>query len=279
MKALAAESVCGGYEPGHDIVHDVSLDADMGFTALVGPNGAGKTTLLRLLAGLLSVSHGEVRLEGRPVRSFTTRERAQLLAMVTQHAPGDSEFTALQTVLMGRTPWKRAFERDTQEDIDIALRAMEKTHTAGFRDRYITELSGGERQRVLIARALCQQPRILLLDEPVSALDIRHQVSVLDSVREAVTEQGLTCVCVLHDLNLASHYADQIIILKNGYLAAAGAPEEVLERRLLETVYETEVRILRDEEELRVLPAMRRGTDPDAHRVSQDPNFLQRFCQ
>lgn len=243
---------------GSEILKGASLNAGPGLTALIGPNGAGKTTLLRVLSGFLTPTAGEALLVGKPIQTYTARARARLISVVAQSDRMEYEFTALDVVLMGRTPWKKSFEPDTPDDIQIARDALARTGALQFENRLITRLSGGEQQRVLIARALCQTTPILLLDEPVSALDLRHQTSILQTVRDAVDEKGLACVCVLHDLNLAAHYADRVALMQDGRVQHTGSPREVLTRDILESVYNTEVRVFEDEEELYILPRMRR---------------------
>lgn len=261
MNTLEAKHVT--YRVGsRDILQDVSFAAAAGFTALIGPNGAGKTTLLRTLSGYLRPASGSVLLNGISLENIPVRERARHIAVVAQQSAAEYEFTVLDVVLMGRTAWKGLFEADDAHDRKIALDALREAGAEGLADRLITELSGGERQRVMIARAFCQQADILLLDEPVSALDLRYQVGILRAVQSHIEERAMSCVCVLHDLNLASHFADRIVLMSEGRITIEGDPEEVLRQDLLERIYRTSVRILRDENELLVLPDMRAGRQP-----------------
>lgn len=256
MSTIEARSII--YRAGvSDILRGVSFRADSGLTALIGPNGAGKTTLLRVLSGYLAPQEGEALLNSRPVRSIPARERARQIAVVAQHASVEYDFTALDVVLMGRTAWKPLFSGDSAADIEAAGRALADAGALEFRDRPVTELSGGERQRVMIARAFCQDAGILLLDEPVSALDLRHQTGILGSVRKYTKERGIVCVCVLHDLNLAAHFADRVVLMEHGRIASEGTPQQVLKRDMLESVYRTAVRVIEDEDELIVLPDFR----------------------
>lgn len=259
MSTIAAEHVT--YSAGkHTILNDVSLLADRGLTSLIGPNGAGKTTLLRVLSGYLEPENGSALLNGRPVRALPARERAQQIAVVAQHARMEYDFSVLDVVLMGRTAWKPLMSDDTAEDRARARQALKDAGALEFAERPVTELSGGERQRVMIARAFCQDAGILLLDEPVSALDIRHQVGIMSAVRRYIEERDIVCVCVLHDLNLAAYFSERIILMEKGRIAADGTPAEVLKRELLETVYNTAVRVIEDEDELIVLPDLRKVT-------------------
>lgn len=243
---------------GHEILRGVSAAFTAGLTALLGPNGAGKTTLVRLLSGFLAPSSGSVLLDGRNLSAVPIRRRAQEIAVVPQHERFDYDFSVIDTVLMGRIPWKRTLESDTPEDRQIAEQALSEAGVRELAQRSVLTLSGGERQRVSIARAFCQRTPILLLDEPVSALDIRHQVGILSAVRRYIFERDLVGVVVLHDLNLAARYADRLILMKHGRIVTAGSAEQVLVQETLESVYETAVRLIRSEGEMFVLPEMRR---------------------
>lgn len=240
-----------------EILHDITVGFHSGITALLGPNGAGKTTFLRTLSGFLTPAAGEILIDGMNLRQMPVRDRARKIAVVAQNERFDYDFTVFDLVLMGRVPWKRSLEGDTKEDRETAQRALKEAGISGLAGRSVLTLSGGERQRMTIARAFCQDTPVLLLDEPVSALDIRHQVGILEAVRRYVVERDLLCVIVLHDLNLAAHYADRLVLMKDGRITEDGDADTVLRRDILESVYETDVRILRDEGELFVLPQMR----------------------
>ena len=169
-----------------EILRDVSADVAAGrITAVMGPNGCGKTTLLRLIGGLLEPTAGVVTVDGRDVGSYRPREMAQKVAFVRQHAQTDFDFSAFETVLMGRNPWQRRLQNESQEDWDIVERCMRQTGTWELRFAKPAQMSGGELQRVMIARALAQQTPVLLMDEPVSNLDIAHQIDVMRLLKEA----------------------------------------------------------------------------------------------
>lgn len=206
-------------------------------TGVLGPNGSGKSTLFSLLCGLKKPDAGEALLFGKNLSALSVRQRAKTLAFVPQRSGMEFDFTVLDVVLMGRQPYRRRFSSDPAEDGDIARWAMEQTGVLGFSGRPVTGLSGGEWQRVLIARALAQKTPALLLDEPVTGLDVRHQLSVLEIARRMAKDEGKTVLCVLHDLNLAAHYCDELLLLKNGKKVAFGTPKEVLSRAA--EVYET----------------------------------------
>ncbi len=197
-------------------------------TGLIGPNGSGKTTLVRLISGALRPTAGQALMAGRAAFSIPERKRARMLALVPQSARLDFDFTVLDMVLMGRQPYLGRFEREREADLALANAAIERLGLLDFAGRNARALSGGEWQRVLIARALCQDTPVLLMDEPVSSLDIRHQMEVLRAVRDLSRERRVTTILVLHDLNLAAHYCDRLLLLKDGQLQSSGVPKDVL---------------------------------------------------
>lgn len=241
---------------GNRILNDVSFDFDGGFIGIIGPNGAGKTTLLRMISGYLKPDRGSVLLEGTDICAIDIKTRARKMALVPQNYALEYDFTVLETVLMGRNPHKRLFEADTKEDYAMAMDSIRKAGIEHLKDRSILGLSGGEWQRMVIARALCQQSGILLLDEPVSSLDIRHQVGILDMVWDLTRKHGLIAVCVMHDLNLTYNYCDRVFMMKEGSIHSRGTPKEVLTREKVQEVYGVKVHIMRRGESVYVLPAM-----------------------
>lgn len=213
---------------GREVLSEVSFSMREGsVTGIIGPNGSGKSTLLRLISGMLAPRSGYVALKGKDVRGFSAKELARTMALVPQHSRLDFDFTVMDVVLMGRHPWLHRFQGESAEDVSIARTAMEQSGIAHLSQRPVTRLSGGEFQRVIIARALAQKTPVLLLDEPVSSLDIRHQLGVMELVRASADLSGTTAVCVLHDLNLALHYCDSLALLDNGRLRAFGRPREI----------------------------------------------------
>ena len=228
------------------ILDGVDLDAGRGqFVGLVGPNGAGKSTLLRAISGILSHVEGTVRLDGDDIRSLSSRMIAANLAIIPQIAPYTSGFTSLELVLMGRYPHLGRFQIEGREDHRIAMEAMELTETGEFAERTMDTLSGGERQRVLVARALAQQPRVLLLDEPTSNLDILHQLKVLDVVRQLV-DDGLAAIAAIHDLNMAARYCDRLVLLQEGRVVVEGRAEDVLTPETIESAFGVKAAVYRD---------------------------------
>jgi iron complex transport system ATP-binding protein len=218
---------------GRAIVDRVSLDVQSGeFLALVGPNGSGKTTLISMLGGLKRPHAGAIKLDGRLIEAIARRDLARMLAIVEQQAGTGERLTARQVVELGRTPHLKPLSPWSQTDHASVAAALDAVDMSPFAKRLWPSLSGGERQRLHIARALAQQPRILILDEPTNHLDVEHQLGLLARVRS----RGITVVAALHDLNHAAMFADRIAILEHGRLVALGAPAEVLTpERIAET--------------------------------------------
>ena len=214
--------------------------------ALIGPNGSGKTTLLKLLSGALRPTAGEVRLEGRPLADLSARGRARRVAVVPQDTSMTFDFTVIETVLMGRTAYLGLFGVEGPEDLAATHEAMRRTGTLPFSARLLSHLSGGERQLVVIARALAQRPRLLLLDEPTAYLDIRHRLEIYGLLSRLNREEGLTIVTTSHDINLAARFCGRIILIKDGRVRADGAPAEVFRPEILSEVYETKLHVLAD---------------------------------
>jgi len=220
------------------VLNDVSFSVIEGeFFVIIGPNGSGKTTLVKAMSGAVRPQRGDVQILGRPLRGYSGKALAQCVAMVPQVAPVDIPFTVAEVVLMGRSPHLPWMGLEQRIDLEIAERAMHFTHVAHLAGRKLDHLSAGERQRVLIARAICQQPRILLLDEPTSALDLAHQVQIMDLLDQLRNDEGITVVVVSHDLNLAALYADRLLLMKEGGVVALGEPGEVLTFEILEDTY------------------------------------------
>ncbi len=239
------------------VLHDLSCRVAAGeFFIVIGPNGSGKTTLLKAIAGLVSPRAGRIELFGRPLSGYSRRELARILAVVPQRPPDNFPFIVRDTVLMGRSPHLPLLSLEGPHDHELALEAMRFTEVAHLAERHLDQLSGGELQRVIIARALCQEPRLLVLDEPTASLDLAHQVRIMDLLARLRRQRGTTVVLVSHDLNLAAAYGDRLLLLHDGRVAALGPPAEVLRRELLEPVYGCRLIVERGEPDnmLRVLP-------------------------
>lgn len=215
------------------------------FIGLIGPNGAGKTTLLRLIGRLIRQTHGSIVIEGHDIESISPRDSARAMGYVPQVSPEPHGFTALEIVLMGRYPHLGRFQVEGPDDHRITLESMRLTDTDGFAERPLTSLSGGERQRVLMARALAQEPQILLLDEPTANLDVRYQLKVLGVVRDLV-ESGITAIGAVHDLEMAARFCDRLLLLAGGRVIAEGKPDEVLTPENVEYAFGVRAAIYRD---------------------------------
>lgn len=228
------------------VLHGVSLELQASeFAAIIGPNGSGKTTLLRAMSRIPMTQTGEVLLDDRDIHSIPAREFAKRVAVVPQDTLVAFDFTVLEIVLMGRSPRLGRFAVEGAHDTEVALDALARTGTQHLKDRQINALSGGERQRVLVARALAQEPDVLLLDEPTSHLDINFQFEIMDLVKSLNRERGMTVLAVLHDLNLASQYCDRLILIGLGTVHADGPPDEVITAENIRRVYGAEVWVRR----------------------------------
>jgi len=235
--SLEAIGLSFGYVPGRPILRDVAVTVRAGeVLGILGPNGAGKSTLLRLLAGLLRPDAGEVRLDGRPIADVRPRERARRIAVVLEPPAPEMDWSAFELVLMGRAPHLRAGRFESDADRAKTRAALARADAGPLADRAYTELSAGERQRVLLARALCQDTPVLLLDEPTSHLDPGHALRLAALLR-ALAAEGRAVACVLHDLPLALRACDRAILLAGGGVAAVGPAEEVLAPEPLARVF------------------------------------------
>ncbi len=222
----------------------VSLEVTPGeIFGLLGPNGSGKSTLLRLISGVTKPRNGQILFAGQNLQTYGREALARQIAVVPQESRIELPFSVLEVVLMGRSPYLKRFGFEQAHDLAIAQHAMEQTAVAALATREIHELSGGERQRVVLARALAQEPQLLLLDEPTAFLDIKHQVEVYDLLKRLSRQQGLTVIAIMHDLNLAALYCDRLALLKSGQVFAQGTPEQVLTYVNIKAVYDTEVYI------------------------------------
>lgn len=223
------------------ILDRVSLDLPEGrVTAIIGPNGSGKSTLLRALTRGVRLEQGNVRLNDRDIGRIKPTQLAQELAVLPQSPLAPADLTVRDLVEYGRYPHRRWWRASAAEEADIIAAAMEQTAVTAMAGRLVTTLSGGERQRVWIAMALAQQPKLLLLDEPTTYLDICHQLEVMELLARLNREQGLTVGMVIHDINQAAAYAQHVIVLQDGKVAVAGAPSDVLEPQLLRSVFGVE---------------------------------------
>lgn len=221
------------------IINDVSLTVDQGQSvALVGPNGSGKSTLVGGVSGDLELSSGTISIENAELGETKILELARLRAVMTQEVNVSFGFTVDEVVLMGRSPWQNT--PSEEQDLEVVTQCLEQMDIVHLRDRGVQFLSGGELARVAMARVLAQSTPVLILDEPTAALDLRHQVELLNRVKQH-TSQGGTALVILHDLTLAANHMDKIAVLSDGEVVAFGSPEEVLTPEILEPVYQTEI--------------------------------------
>lgn len=240
---LNCESISYSYS-AKEVLHNISLEVRAGeFIALVGPNGAGKSTLLKLLAGFFLPKSGQVFIKSIPLPKYKHKELAQQLSYVPQKMLTFFSFSVTEFVLMGRAPylggWGWASDLDYKK-VDEVLRL---THTEEFKDRTINELSGGELQRVLLAQALVQEASLLLLDEPLTHLDLTYQIEFMELLRNANKHDNLTILIVLHDINLASQYADRLILVQNGEIIGDGEPNALITEETLDKLYAASVNV------------------------------------
>jgi len=235
---IKVENLNFGYTPQQTILKHISLELTQGrFLAIVGPNGAGKTTLLNLLCGLLTPKTGTISIDGRPIESYSVRKLAQKIAVVRQEFVPVFDFTIAQVVSMARIPYLGTFGFEDKTDRQMVNEALEATDTARFALRALGSLSGGERQRVFIARAIAQNTPILLLDEPTSFLDLKHQVGIYDLLKIAQLEKHKTIVAVTHDINLAAQYCDEVLLLGADGSFNIGKTKDVLSQEQIEKVF------------------------------------------
>ncbi len=227
------------YPGGARAIRDVSLSVEpASLMAVIGSNGSGKSTLIRLLAGLLRPTSGKILLDGIALESWQPRLRAREIAYMPQTTMTVFPFRAIDVVLSGRTPHAPRFGFESDRDRSIAVEALEAAGAAHLAERSVTALSGGEKQLVILARALAQQPRVLLLDEPAASLDLKHRAELMRTLARQRDSRGLSVVMITHDLQLTGSLFDRIVALHCGELAAQGRPEEILQSALLAEIYD-----------------------------------------
>jgi iron complex transport system ATP-binding protein len=224
---------------GEDVVlNNVSFQVPKhGFFIIIGPNGSGKTTLMKIICGILKPQNGDVTILNRSIHQYHRKALARSIAFVPQINQSDFPFTVTEIVLMGRSPYLGMLGLEEKNDLEIAHQAIAFTGLKNLAHRKLDQLSGGEQQRVFIARAICQEPDIILLDEPTASLDLAYQVRIMDLMEELKAEKGITVVMVSHDVNLAAMYADHLLLLHNGQVMCQGLPHEVITYKALEAAY------------------------------------------
>lgn len=243
MNAIDVKNLEFGYKE-NPVIKNISFNIKSGsFVSIIGPNGSGKSTLLKTINSIYKANRGTISLYGKDISSYKKRELAKTIALVPQDTNIEYDFTVEDIVMMGRHPYKKRFETELETDHKIVNEALELTNTLVLKDRAINQISGGERQRAIIARALAQKPAVILLDEPTSNLDINHQMDILNLLKKLNKESGLTVVLVIHDINLACRYSDEIILLHKGEILGIGTPEEVITVENVEDAYNMNVAI------------------------------------
>jgi iron complex transport system ATP-binding protein len=236
--SVKATSIHAAYGP-RLVLQDVSFSIARGeFFIVIGPNGSGKTTLLKILSAITPFQSGSLEIVGTSMEKYSRKSLARIMALVPQSVPEDLPFTVRELILMARSPRMGLLGLESDRDIQLAEEAMAFTGVEALADRKMDQLSGGERQRAFIARAICQEPQIILLDEPTAALDLSHQVRIMDLMEKLRMEKGLTIVMVSHDINLAAMYGNRLMLLKKGQIVRIGLPGEVLTFKTLEEAYE-----------------------------------------
>lgn len=243
-EVLQISQAAVGY-PDRLVLEDINISLPPGeVLAIVGPNGVGKSTLIKTASGILPLVKGSVLIEGKSLVEQSPDWRAQRIGVVPQATNVPPGFTARQVVLMGRTPYLGWLEREDQHDIDLTEDALYRTCTEHLAERYMGELSGGEQQRVMVARALAQSPKLLLLDEPTAHLDLRHQDETLSIIRDLADEQGIAVLIALHDLNLVARFADKVALLSGGTIKKQGDPRSVLTPQDLAAAYGIKIHVM-----------------------------------
>ena len=235
--ALSVENLNYAYG-SQFVLRDLSFSVSQSeMFIVIGPNGAGKTTLIKLMIGIAKIQSGQIEILQSPLEDYSQKRLAQVSAYVPQGLPVGFPFTVEETVLLGRAPHQKVLGLASQNDLEIAQQAMTFTEVSHLARRKLDQLSGGEQQRVLIARALCQQPQVILLDEPTASLDLSHQIRIMDLMEKLKIEKGMTVVMVSHDVNIAAMYGDQLLLLKAGEIVRMGPPHAVLNFETLEETY------------------------------------------
>jgi iron complex transport system ATP-binding protein len=224
------------------VLNDVDFETSRGFVSIIGPNGSGKTTLVKILSGLIDEKiEGSVAFYGETIEKLSVKDRAKLFAIVSQKQYFPFPFTCMEMVALGRYPHKKDLGKLGQDDLSMIVKAMQNTQTLAFKDKMITDISGGEQQRVVLASALCQDTKILFLDEAFSALDISHKAKSIKLLKKLTDAGKLIVVSVMHDLNIAYKYSDTVYILKEGKVVSAGAPADVMTKDRISDVFDVDV--------------------------------------
>jgi iron complex transport system ATP-binding protein len=254
---MAAKYISFAYDTSL-VLEDLTVSIqEQDFIGLIGPNGSGKSTLLKIMGGILKTDSGSIQFKNSPLSKIDKKRFAQSVSWIPQDHPMVFPFKVSEIVMMGRHPYLSPLSFESEEDFDITRRAMETTMTSQFADRYFNEISGGEKQRVMIASALAQTPKMMLLDEPTSALDLKYQIQILNILKNLNTNHNMTLVMAMHDLNLASQFCNRLVLLSEGKIVCDGTPEQVLEKDILEQVYDIDLDISTRDGHIMVHPVIK----------------------
>lgn len=252
----------------YEVIKDISIDFKKGeFISIIGPNGSGKSTILKGINKNIDLFSGDIFIKGKNLKELSFKEKAKIIGFVPQEFSIGYDFTVYDIVSMGRNPYIKKFGKTNTNDNLIIVDALKKTNTFKYKDKIFNNLSGGEKQRVITARALAQQPEILILDEATSNLDIHHQLDILELVHWLNREEGITVISVMHDLNMAARFCDKLVLIDGGYVIKEGTPEEVLSEDILKRVYDMEM-VVRDNKLLsskEIVPLRVRKSQVDKH--------------
>ncbi len=254
-RIIEGENVRFSYD-GLEVLKGISISLRRGrMIGVLGANGSGKSTLLKILSGILHPKSGRLHYNGREITKLDKREIAKRIAYVPQNSAFGFPFSVAEVVLMGRAPYVGRFEFEREGDWEIALSAMETVGVVHLKDRLVTEISGGEKQLTSLARALAQEPEIMVLDEPATFLDLKHRTRIMKLLRNLKDDKGISVIAATHDVFSALFYFDEIIILKDGMIFAQGNSEDVLKEEVLTAVYGIEVKVRKENGRIFVLPA------------------------
>ncbi|MBL0716996.1 MAG: ABC transporter ATP-binding protein [Desulfosarcina sp.] len=235
--AIKIKNLNYSYDDYH-VLKNIDCTVQKGdFFVIIGPNGSGKTTLIKIIAGIFKQQKGDIFVFDKNLQNYSRKKLAQKIAIVPQMISADFPFTVMELVLMGRSPYLGLLGLDKQEDLEIAKQALAFTGVEELMNRRMDHLSGGERQRILIAKAICQETEIILLDEPTAALDLAHQIRIMDLMEQLQQKKDVTIIMVSHDLNLAAMYGNRLLLLDDGKIADIGCPADVLTLKNLEKTY------------------------------------------
>jgi iron complex transport system ATP-binding protein len=238
--AFELDNICFSYGI-RNVIDNLSISINSGcFHAILGPNGCGKTTLLDLLSGFIRPGSGKIRFNGQNISAYGKRHLSRLIALVPQEYRLNFPYTVREVIAMGRYPHQARFSHPTARDMQIVGNALEICGAEELSDRFITELSGGEKQRVIFARAVAQETSVLLLDEPCASMDVKHALRILNVALEQVRKKGVTVIAVMHDINLAARFADNLIFMKQGRRIASGPARDSLDSKIIQEVFDVE---------------------------------------